>query len=543
MPTYTYPGVYIQEVPSGVHTIAGVSTSNTAFVDFFARGPVDQAVEITSFADFERIYGGLDERSEASYAIMQYYLNGGQVAFVVRVAPNASIASGWLTGGSPPHNTLQVSAASAGDWGNSIDVGVDANTGDPSLFNLVARHFQVVGGQRVPDQVEVYRNLSMNHASPRYAVTVVNNASSLVQLSDQGSLGAVPTPTGTDVIRPDPAATFISLGDLADPRVTGGDGDAPPAPGATATTNWPTVGANALKGDPLKKSGMYALDRIEPAIFNLLCIPAAAGLADTGQDIVYTAAETYCGDKRAFLIVDIPSGTNTPAAMTGWLAPSAHNGLRHPNAALYFPRVLVNDPLNPSQRREAGASGTMAGVFARTDATRGVWKAPAGTDATLVGTNLVVTLTDLENGELNPLGVNVLRNFPVYGQVSWGARTLRGADQLADQWKYIPVRRTALYIEESLFEGTKWAVFEPNDEPLWASIRLNVGAFMQGLFRQGAFEGKSPQEAYFVKCDKDTTTQADIDLGIVNIVVGFAPLKPAEFVVIKIQQMAGQLAA
>jgi uncharacterized protein len=194
-------------------------------------------------------------------------------------------------------------------------------------------------------------------------------------------------------------------------------------------------------------------------------------------------------------------------------------------------------------RREAAASGTLAGVFARTDATRGVWKAPAGTDAALVGANLVVSLNDLENGELNPIGVNVLRNFPVYGQISWGARTLRGADQLADQWKYIPVRRTALYIEESLFEGTKWAVFEPNDEPLWASIRLNVGAFMQNLFRQGAFQGKSPQEAYFVKCDRDTTTQADIDLGVLNIVVGFAPLKPAEFVVIQIQQMAGQLAA
>ena len=150
-------------------------------------------------------------------------------------------------------------------------------------------------------------------------------------------------------------------------------------------------------------------------------------------------------------------------------------------------------------------------------------------------------MTDLENGLLNPLGINCLRHFPVYGKVVWGARTLQGADGFASEWKYIPVRRTALFIEESLYRGTKWVVFEPNDEPLWAQIRLAAGAFMHNLFRQGAFQGRSPREAYFVKCDNETTTQNDINLGIVNIVVGFAPLKPAEFVVIKFQQMAGQI--
>jgi len=154
-----------------------------------------------------------------------------------------------------------------------------------------------------------------------------------------------------------------------------------------------------------------------------------------------------------------------------------------------------------------------------------------------------VNLTDLENGQLNPLGLNCLRAFPVIGRVVWGSRTLRGADLLADQWMYIPVRRTALFIEESLFRGTQWVVFEPNDEPLWAQIRLNVGAFMNSLFRQGAFQGKTPQEAYLVKCDKETTTRDDINRGVVNILVGFAPLKPAEFVIITIQQLAGQIAA
>jgi phage tail sheath protein FI len=156
---------------------------------------------------------------------------------------------------------------------------------------------------------------------------------------------------------------------------------------------------------------------------------------------------------------------------------------------------------------------------------------------------LSVVLTDAENGELNRLGINCLREFPAVGRVIWGARTLRGADQFADEYKYVPVRRTALYIEESLYRGTQWVVFEPNGEPLWAQIRLNVGAFMNDLFHRGAFQGTTPHDAYFVKCDKETTTQDDIGRGIVNIVVGFAPLKPGEFVIIQLQQIAGQIAA
>ena len=246
---------------------------------------------------------------------------------------------------------------------------------------------------------------------------------------------------------------------------------------------------------------------------------------------MYTAAESFCEARRAFLIVDVPESVGTAAEMTTFLGNV--DGLRHQNAAIYFPRLRIPDPLNENRLRNVAASGTLAGVFARTDATRGVWKAPAGTDADLRGATPVVNLNDQENGGLNPLGVNVLRTFPIFGSVSWGARTLDGADQQASEWKYIPVRRTALYIEESLFQGLKWVVFEPNDEPLWAQIRLNVGAFMQNLFRQGAFQGKSPAEAYFVRCDKETTTQNDIDRGVVNILVGFAPLKPAEFVVIR----------
>ncbi len=212
------------------------------------------------------------------------------------------------------------------------------------------------------------------------------------------------------------------------------------------------------------------------------------------------------------------------------------------NAALYFPRVIESDPLREGQLDFFVPCGIIAGIMTRTDSQRGVWKAPAGLDAALNGIQgLRVNLNDDENGTCNPLGINCLRSFPINGRVVWGARTLRGADQLGDEYKYVPVRRLALFIEESLYRGTQWVVFEPNDEPLWAQIRLNVGAFMQRLFRQGAFQGSTPSKAYFVKCDSETTTQNDINLGIVNIIVGFAPLKPAEFVIIKIQQIAGEI--
>jgi phage tail sheath protein FI len=244
------------------------------------------------------------------------------------------------------------------------------------------------------------------------------------------------------------------------------------------------------------------------------------------------------------LIVDPPSEWGdkdavTAAAKTGF---ATAVGTTSKNAALFFPRLRQPDPLRDNQMDNFAPCGAVAGVFARTDAQRGVWKAPAGLDATLVGVPaLSVPLTDAENGELNPLGVNCLRIRPAAGPVVWGARTLQGDDRLASEWKYIPVRRLALFLEESLYRGTQWVVFEPNDEPLWAQIRLNLGAFMHTLFRQGAFQGKSPRDAYLVKCDKETTTQDDINRGVVNILVGFAPLKPAEFVIIQIQQLAGQV--
>jgi phage tail sheath protein FI len=289
-----------------------------------------------------------------------------------------------------------------------------------------------------------------------------------------------------------------------------------------------------LQGSRLNKTGLFALE--EADLFNILILPNQTDAA------LQAAAIAYAEERRAFALLDVPATVDTVEEAQAWLTSNA--GLRHRNAAAYFPRVRMPDPLQNNRVRSFANSGAVAGIYARTDADRGVWKAPAGTEAQVRGAQgLDYALTDPENGVLNPLGLNSLRVFPAFGPVSWGARTLVGSDALASEWKYVPVRRLALLIEESLYRGTHWVVFEPNDEPLWSQIRLNVGAFMQNLFRQGAFQGRTPREAYFVKCDSTTTTQDDINLGIVNIMVGFAPLKPAEFVIIKLQQLAGQAGA
>jgi hypothetical protein len=307
---------------------------------------------------------------------------------------------------------------------------------------------------------------------------------------------------------------------------------------ATVGSDGSAPGANDYRGSEAAKTGIYAL--LDTDLFTLMSIPGTPRLAPTEQPVVVQEAIALCERRRAFYIID-PPDTETLETVGAW----AGNLTSSMNAAVYYPRIVAADPLDGFRPRAMPSSGAVAGVYARTDSERGIWKAPAGTDATIRGTQaLSYNLTDLECGLLNPLGVNCLRSFPVYGRVVWGARTRKGANQEANaEYRYVPVRRLALFIEESLYRGTQWVVFEPNDEPLWAQIRLGVGAFMNNLFRQGAFQGKSPAQAYLVKCDSDTTTQNDIDLGVVNILVAFAPLKPAEFVVIRLQQKAGQVAA
>jgi len=527
--TPTYPGVYVQELSSGVHTITGVATSITAFLGRASRGPSNEATTITSQADFERNFGPLDRKYPMTYAVKDFFQNGGSQGVIVRLykTPAAGAAFATLTA-----NGLPLQAASEGTWGNALKVRIDSNVSSDvanrfglattDLFNLLVQDSKT-------GIVETYLNLTVKDSPNRFDQVLKNNSNLVLFQSGAAMPAAVPTPHAP----PTPPATIWT-----DPASF-----TPVNPAGAAVDSDP-LDVATYKGDPVAKTGQYALDNAD--LFNLLCIPEdslGVGLPDG----IYTNALPYCVTRRAMLLVDPPVAWKVPSTiaasqLSAFITANSLNGDNARNAALYFPRVDELDPNLNGQPDSFIPCGIIAGVMARTDTQRGVWKAPAGIDASLSGTSgLVVPMIDTENGLLNPLGVNCLRNFPIYGSVVWGARTMRGADVAADEYKYVPVRRTVLYIEESLYRGTKWVVFEPNDEPLWAQIRLNVGAFMHDLFRKGAFQGKTPQEAYFVKCDKETTTQNDINLGIVNIVVGFAPLKPAEFVIITIQQIAGQI--
>jgi phage tail sheath protein FI len=630
----TYPGVYIEEIASGVRTITGVATSITAFVGRALSGPSNQAVTINSYADYERIFGGLWLDSTMSFAVRDFFLNGGAQAIIVRLfaptdaeqaaartlaetqagaAADAVIAAATTANTAPPAgttdsdiataaegavaaagatspaalsaatavaqaaraevnavpstlaadltavvtaatnakpaavnaaaasaapstkarlnaDTLNLEAASEGAWGNDLRARVDYDVKNPpaGLFNLTVTN-------TTTRQVEIYRNLSVDAASSRRVDKVLAAESSLVRT--RGALPAArpaadapPAVVGPPAI---PAGVVPPGGDPFDSSHSSG------VPAGGKASDGRALAANDFtpNNGQTDKHGIYAL--LDVDLFNLLCLPPFEQDGDMDGAVIGAAA-ALCEQRRAMLLVDAPAAWTTTAQAAAGI--NAGVGTTSKNAALYFPRLRQPNPLRENQIEEFVPCGAVAGVIARTDTTRGVWKAPAGTDATLTGVPaLSVALTDAENGQLNPLAVNCLRVMPPALRIVWGARTMEGNDRLASEWKYIPVRRIALYIEESLFRGTQWVVFEPNDEPLWAQIRLNLGAFMHSLFRQGAFQGSTPRDAYFVKCDKETTTQDDINRGVVNIVVGFAPLKPAEFVVIKLQQMAGQI--
>ena len=290
-------------------------------------------------------------------------------------------------------------------------------------------------------------------------------------------------------------------------------------------------------GDAEAGSGLHALRRTE--LFNLLCVPPDVPDGDTSP-VVYQAALALCVEHRAMLLVDPPAAWSDANSIAHDHAAAVTalglSGRAARNAALYFPRLLQHEAgsASPVVRVPCGA---VAGVMARTDGSRGVWKAPAGAEAGLREVvDLAVHLADAEIADLNPCGVTALRRLVTGQCVIWGARTLGAADAAEVEYKYVPVRRTALHIEHSVVRGIAWAVFEPNGETLWAQLSLRVGAFLHSMFRQGAFQGSTPREAYFVKCDAQTTTQDERNRGVCTLVIGFAPLKLSEFVVLRLAQ-------
>jgi uncharacterized protein len=649
-PVLNYPGVYIEEIPSGVHTITGVATSIAAFVGWAPQGSTTEAVLVQSFSDYQREFGGLDSRSLLGYAVLQFFNNGGQQAYIVRLVSgpittgtgtaSAGEATIGVTGGQ-----LSVTASKPGAWSNVYGIQISPGSGAAGTFNLSVVYapsgtplvtfethdnvtlatlgsvtssyvniatsgsptappsngtYMLTGGTdgngvnvpaaepgavkifqphsttdgftfttnnpgawgnlfaigAVPQAgdttntrfsvnvvglnpdgslsvLETFNNVSVNASDPSYVVTVINSDSNYVTASVLGS------PTQA-LNSPFPPSTPTQPPFNTPPFMTGGyDGVVldPTADGASGG-----LFMSALNADGSETGGVRLLDRVD--IFNLLCVPGESEAVTIGN------LQQYCNSKRAFYIVDAPQSAGVSPDSVSQLVqsgpagndPGSLTGQYSINSAYYFPWVQAPDPQIGNRQRPFPPCGFVAGIYAATDASRGVWKAPAGIDASLTGeSGLQYLLTDLENGSLNVQAINCLRHFTVYGDVVWGARTLQGNDQAGSQWKYVPIRRLALFIESSLYDGTQWVVFEPNDETLWGQIRLNVGSFMQGLFLQGAFQGTTPQQAYFVKCDSENNPQASIDQGVVNILVGFAPLYPAEFVVIQIQQMAGQV--
>lgn len=499
--TSTYPGVYVKEIATGLRTIEGVATSITAFVGRTASGPVNQPTSIRSFGDFEKQFGGLWRESPLSYAVRCFFLNGGREAVVVRIVNGGSPATIALPCG--PDESLNLTARNIGSWGRSLKASVNHSTNDLSdnlKFNLVIQDGRT--GAR-----ETFLNVSADSADPRFVGTLLEQRSKLVAvLKDaQGNHPILEN-------RPDAGMTNAD-------QNSGDDG--------TRLTALELTGPHTRSN----QEGLYALEKVD--LLNLLVIPPYNASDDIDISVIHEAAD-YCEKRRAFMIIGPPSSWTQPASAESGII---YLGTRSANAAVYFPRIQLADPLQNDQMVTQCPSGTVAGVFARTDTNRGVWKSPAGAEASLRGVlGLELSLDDLESNELNPLGINCLRSFPQLGAVIWGSRTLQGHNQSNSEWKHIAVRRTALFIEESLYRGTRWAVFEPNNAHLWSQIRSGINTFLNGLFRKGAFQGAKPEQAFFVKCGLgDTMTQEDVSNRRLIIQVGFAPLKPAEFVMLSLQ--------
>ncbi|WP_169054061.1 phage tail sheath C-terminal domain-containing protein [Nitratireductor sp. XY-223] len=801
----TYPGVYVLEVPSGVRTIAAVSTSVTMFIGATQFGPINQPRRLFNYSDFARQFGEDTSIGDMARHLRLFFLNGGTDCYVMRIAAGATAATVQLQAADTTP-VLELTARQAGRSGDMVRARVTYDSSQPeTTFNLeLWRAETLPAGGTTQADLETFRNLSMNPASPLYAPDILTQQSKLVTaaeipaggptagfsqagrpvpytdatpveirdrieavLADHGALrlavaGSVPvdvdlTPANVPQIDPVgdgltsaqvlteyatrltalintalvPVARTVTVSFEAGPTPVAGDGDntallritaddadasvhvvpAPdpadiavhlmiggeqggleigafaatrPAPsglalsmdaanlltlmgaqqdaiqevslperqpddsfapvsipvdlemtaaaeplyrasnvafpgenangvrlaletirdaindyrdahpdtfpwaasvaglrlliqpegeagdlftgaltssdgggagldlgplmvenvknyvlGAGGTLGLQTPGAAGFDGNPPTADEYEdAFDIIdsEVDIFNLMCLPPTAGSALDMADI-YRPASVFCQRRRAFLLMDPPIGwNNAQTASTGVSALKI--GLVKDHAAIYYPRLQITED---GRQHFVGPSGAVAGLMTRIDGSRGIWKAPAGTEGDIRGISGVeYPFSDMENGILNPRAINVIRQFP-NGIVSWGARTMDGDDSAGSEYKYVPIRRLALFIEESLYRGLQWVTFEPNDEPLWAQIRLNAGAFMHTLFRQGAFQGQTKNDAYFVKCDSETTTATDQNLGRVNVWIGFAPLKPAEFVILRLQQIAGQI--
>lgn len=536
--TPSYPGIYIEELPSNTHTITAAPTSITVFVGYthpFKTNPANfensndnhtKAVRIFSFTDYEREFGGFytsnlyDDTTKQwkaflidvnlAYAVNQFFLNGGSDAYVVGLKPqhyydnstptskklgdinNAQKIIGGIT-------FIALEPTDTDQTQMTITISNTQKKDKNSTSNIIdVADITIVYGKNGL-RTETYRKVSLDSLESR-----INGISSLVK------------------VEPPYPKTFPTT---------------PPPISDTLSNPFPSGATNVFLRTDFTDVFNQDSDLDKVPIFNLLVIP---GIIDNS---ILSEAIAFCERKQAFLILDPPRNTKPEEIDASDYF--TNQVPRSTNDALYFPYIKSTDIMT-GDAIELPPSGSVAGIYARTDLNRGVWKAPAGLETIINNTTGVVDsgrMNDPRQGVLNLDGIDCLRTFPGIGTVVYGARTLVSANKAFEQWKYVPVRRMALFIEQTLLRNLGWVVFEPNDEPLWAAIRLSIENFMLSLFRQSALQGSTPSQAFQVKCDRSTTTPDDQNNGIVNIVVAFAPLKPAEFVIIKIAQLASQVQA
>ncbi len=502
MPEYLAPGVYVEEFEMGAKPIEGVGTSTVGFLGMTERGPLKPRL-VTSFAQFNRLYGGYIENSFTAYAVEGFFTNGGQRCFIGRVVKGGAVATRSM-------NDLQVEAIGEGEWGNNVFVKiVKATSGEEDLFNLEVVYLSPK--TEIPENltekileeaslVEVFDNLSTKKNDPDHFLKRVNDISTLIKIGpDDSNAGR---PVNTDDY------TRLENGNDGEENLT-----------ATDMTGSDTFGA---------KTGLNAFVEVDEIA--ILCAPDSHLIeGEDGKKDFFSRMLAHCEKlKDRFAILDVPkgqAGIEDLNLTSGPLRTSKYG-------AVYYPWIKVNDPLN-GRKKLLPPGGYIAGIYARSDQERGVHKAPAN-EQVRGALELEFQISKGEQDILNPRHINCIRKFPGRGILVWGARTMI-RDSL---WKYINVRRLFIYIEESIEEGTQWVVFEPNDERLWGRIRATITGFLTTVWRDGALMGTTPDEAFFVRCDRSTMTQDDLDNGKLICVIGIAPVKPAEFVIFRIAQWA-----
>lgn len=504
------PGVYVQEVPSGPRPIQGVGTAVAAFVGLTADGPFDEAVKVVNWSQFTRTFGGFVEGANLPYAVHQFFDNGGGAAYVVRIGALANDegrrAAAELTSSvRAGHAVYRIEAKEPGGAGDAISVVVEPRGEQPpeeggdspqeDVFTLVVRR---------GDTVERYENVSSRKGGS-YVVTALAE-SQLVQLTEVGSSSvAERVPTAGEVVL---------------------------AGGATLPA---VITPNDYLGDVTARSGIAGLEVLEDV--TMVAVPDLAAAYEAGQidadgfKAVQAAVVSHCESRQDRMgILDTPRGLNAQQVLE-WVTEKM--AFSSPFATVYWPWISMWDQLI-GRARLFPPSGAIAGIWSRSDDDRGVHKAPAN-EVVRGALDVETALTRAEHDDLNPVGINAIRAFTGRGVVVWGGRTLAAVADPA--WRYINVRRLFNYVESSILLGTQWSVFEPNDVRLWQRIERSVGAFLLGLWRDGALFGSTPQEAFYVRCNAETNPPDVVDAGYVVIEVGIAPVKPAEFVVFRINQL------